>query len=141
MCPVEISGLYDVYYEVDVSDDFGDDEVVVCVSESETCTNFQPLSNYKNEEGLIPISYSFTPIDPNNLLDGSSLELHVFAKDSVNSEITETTATYKIYKKQPPKIFWGPDYHGYRNEENMALPVVWYELFAAADDDDPNNPD
>ncbi len=141
MCPVEQSGNHEVYYEVDAFDDFGDEGVSICVSENETCTNFQPLSNFKNENGPIPIGYSFTPLNPNNLLDGSTKKLYVFAKDSVNSEIVEASATYKIYKKQPPKIFWGPTYHGYRNENNMALPIVWYELFAEADDDAPDNHD
>ena len=140
VCPVEMSGNYQVYYEVDAFDDFGDDGVSVCVSESETCTDYQPLSNFKIGDESVPIEYIFTPIDPNNPYDGSTRKLYVFAKDSVNSEIVQDSATYKIYKKQPPKIFMGPSYHGYRDENNMALPIVWYEIVAAADNDDPDDP-
>ena len=139
-CPISVMGLYDVYYYLEVKDDFGVDGVQVCVTEGDTCTDFQPYSNYVNGDELVGIPYHFTPIDSNNMFDGTPRELHAFVKDSAHSEVIQGTANYSIYKASAPVILSGPTITEYYDENGMAIPVVLFEIEALDDGDDSSNP-
>ena len=150
-CPLEEVGNYKAYYKVDISDDIDDDEdIQVCLSETNSCTNYSPLSNYANikevevveedDEGNevtrieqvkeYEIGYTFNV--SSKPYDGSVKHLYLFVKDSVG-EVTVHDSTYTLYKNKAPSILVEPELVSNADEDDLNIFDVTFSV--AAEDD------
>ena len=105
--------------------------ILVCVSENETCTNYSALSEYMTDGGEAKQkSFSFTPTDSSKPYDGSTKKLHVYVQDkTVLQPVTlHIIKDHEIYKNNKPYILVQPTVVPVSNNNNLNLDNVTYSL-------------
>ena len=107
LCPMQEigNGNFEASVDLEITDDIDyddlDNKILVCISEDVNACNLD--GNYKKYSAYGDgITYDFSK-SANNKYDGSTKTLYVVAKDSYDEKKT-SSATYKLYKNQPPKI-------------------------------------
>lgn len=136
-CPLESNGNYNAFYKLKLSDDLdSNNDLQVCLSETDSCSNYLPYTDYLNAEGNPKeFSYTFSVNDSTKPYDGTEKHLNLFAKDS-NGSITKNVFTYELYKNQGPIILSNPEFITKASNENYNIPLATFTIEAEDDFDD-----
>ena len=124
-CPLSNNGNYKAYYELAASDDIDNNNAIqICVSETNSCTNYSSYTNYLDQEK----SYTFSVDDSSKPYNGAEKHLYLFVKDS-SGAITTEDFTYNLYNNKGPIIIGEPrlvsnsDYNSAGNPTNATFSV------------------
>lgn len=99
-----------VEYQITIDDIIESDagSLLVCVSESENCTNYESITKYYDVANKKPIKniFNFTPTNASKPYDGSTKKLYVYVKDpnyaDQNSNTVSSNVEYTIYNNSAP---------------------------------------
>lgn len=113
LCPLGDNGNNGnttVEYEITASDDLDNMEnLEVCVSENDNCTDYRSYVDYynANQGATSKMKWTFSVGNGEKPFDGSTKKLNVFVKDSSNY-ITKEEKEYTLYENQKPVIKFEP---------------------------------
>lgn len=136
-CPAGDGGNYNAYYKIKLKDDLdSDNDLQVCISETDSCSNYSSYTNYLEDDGSSKeINYVFSVADANKPYDGTVKELNLFAKDS-DGNITKSSYSYTLYNNKGPEVIDGPEILTNVNNPDFNAQDATYSLSVDDDFDD-----
>ena len=133
-CPLEDGGNYNAYYKIKLDDDLDNDEdIQVCISNTNSCSNYSSYSNYYDENGNPKeFSYTFDVDDSNKPYNGAERHLYLFAKDTSGS-ISKSEYVYTLYNDKAPTVISGPYLETKSGDLDINIPEATFSVGAEDD--------
>ena len=137
-CPSEgaNNNNYVAKYIVKASDDIDEDnEMQVCVSESDTtCDTYTSYESYLENGTPKAMNYTFN-VDPTKPYDGSVRTLYLYLKDR-DQNLVKSSKRYVLYKNRKPVITEDPKIISNSLDSNVNFPDITYTIDAEDDIDE-----
>ncbi len=135
-CPLEDNGNYNAHYKIKLSDDLDKDEdIQICISSTDSCSNYSSYSNYYDENGdPKEFDYTFDVDDINKPYNGAERHLYLFAKDT-NGGIAKSDYKYTLYKNKGPVVISEPSLVTNSGDLDVNIPEATFTVSAEDDFD------